>query len=428
MTTPLKYKWPSVPLADVAEFRNGVNYSKVNFGKGVKVIGVSDFQDNVKASFGDLEEINPAGVVRKEHYLKDGDILFVRSNGNRDLIGRNMFVENPPEEVTHSAFSIRLRFVCRDCLPRFYAYVLRSPLFRQSLSLHGGGTNISNLNQDILGRLQVPLPPRPVQHQIASILSAYDDLIENNARRIKILEEMAQMVYREWFVNFHFPGYEKLQLAKRGEGGQIPMGWRVGLLGELVSLRSGFAFKSTTFDSEGLFGLVTIRNVHDGAFSPECQSQIADLPPNLPKYCVLEAGDIVMSLTGNIGRVCFVFGSNLLLNQRVAKVISSRPGDLPFVYFLLRQTETQKRFEQISTGVAQQNLSPVKAMEERVVVPPKELRERFGEIVQPMTAEIVNLFTCGTILRQTRDLLLPKLVSGEINLENVEANALSQIP
>jgi type I restriction enzyme S subunit len=67
-------------------------------------------------------------------------------------------------------------------------------------------------------------------------------------------------------------------------------------------------------------------------------------------------------------------------------------------------------------------------MEEKVVVPPEELRERFGEIVQPMTAEIVNLFTCGTILRQTRDLLLPKLVSGEINLENVEANALSQIP
>jgi len=313
--------------------------------------------------------------------------------------------------------------------PLFLNYFLNGPYIQGLIQGKTNGATVAHLNMEDVRTMYLPAPPPlSIQRRTAKILGAYDDLIENNARRIKILEEMAQMVYREWFANFHFPGYEKLQLAKRGEGGQIPMGWRVGLLGELVSLRSGFAFKSTTFDSEGLFGLVTIRNVHDGAFSPECQSRIADLPPNLPKYCVLEAGDIVMSLTGNIGRVCFVFGSNLLLNQRVAKVISSRPCDLPFVYFLLRQTETQKRFEQISTGVAQQNLSPVKAMEEKVVVPPEELRERFGEIVQPMTAEIVNLFTCGTILRQTRDLLLPKLVSGEINLENVEANALSQIP
>src|SRR5439155_959923 len=95
-------------------------------------------------------------------------------------------------------------------------------------------TNISNLNQGILERLQVPVPPMPVQDRIASILSAYDDLIENNTRRIKILEEMAQMLYREWFVNFRFPGHESVRMVESGLG-SIPEGWAPTRLGDLCS-------------------------------------------------------------------------------------------------------------------------------------------------------------------------------------------------
>ena len=234
-----KNRWPLVPLSTLAEFRNGVNFSKANFGSGIKVIGVGDFQNNVRASFDNLEQINPEGVVRKEHLLKNGDILFVRSNGNRELIGRSMFVDGLREDVTHSAFSIRLRFISDTCLPRFYAYLFRSRLIRQALSLHGGGTNISNLNQDILGRLEVPLPPKPVQYKISSILAAYDDLIENNTRRIKILEGMAKMIYREWFVNFRFPGHERVEMVE-SEAGLIPEGWSVEPLeGNLSVLETG---------------------------------------------------------------------------------------------------------------------------------------------------------------------------------------------
>src|ERR1035437_7917750 len=123
-------KWRKTPLGTLAEFRNGVNFSKENFGTGIRVIGVSDFQDNVRASYDQLDEINPEGVVRKEHLLKNGDILFVRSNGNRELIGRSMFVDRLQEGITHSAFSIRLRFVSEECHPRFYAYLFRSHLIR----------------------------------------------------------------------------------------------------------------------------------------------------------------------------------------------------------------------------------------------------------------------------------------------------------
>jgi type I restriction enzyme S subunit len=224
--TPANNSWPTRQLGELAEFRNGVNYNKNSFGYGVKVVGVSDFQDYTKPRYSELDQINPEGIVTERNILRDGDIVFVRSNGNRELIGRSLFIEAPPEEVTHSAFTIRLRFSSSDVYPKFYAYCFRTPLVRKGLTAYGGGTNISNLNQDILRSLVVPVPPLSVQRRIAGILSAYDDLIENNQRRIKILEEMARSLYREWFVNFRFPGHEKVKMVPSPLG-LIPQGWEV---------------------------------------------------------------------------------------------------------------------------------------------------------------------------------------------------------
>ncbi|MCR3883441.1 MAG: restriction endonuclease subunit S, partial [Methanothrix sp.] len=159
--------------------------------------------------YDELAEINPDGVVKKSDYLEEGDILFVRSNGNRSLIGRSLFIRGINESISHSAFTIKARITSDKALPQFYAYLFRTQLIRETLSAYGGGTNINNLNQRILNDILVPLPPLPTQRKIAAILSAYDDLIENNTRRIKILEEMASALYREWFVNFRFPGHEK---------------------------------------------------------------------------------------------------------------------------------------------------------------------------------------------------------------------------
>jgi type I restriction enzyme S subunit len=219
-----RVKWPTKRLGELAEFRNGVNYNKSSFGTGVKVVGVSDFQNYTKPKYDELDQINPAGIVTKRNMLRDGDIVFVRSNGNRELIGRSLFIDQPPEEITHSAFTIRLRFTSHEVHPRFYAYCFRTPLIRSGLTAFGGGTNISNLNQDILSALEVPLPPLSVQRRIAGVLSAYDELIENSQRRIEILEAMARALYREWFLEFRFPGRERVPLVASSVG-DIPQGW-----------------------------------------------------------------------------------------------------------------------------------------------------------------------------------------------------------
>src|SRR2546423_1289053 len=127
MTQPdQKPIWNTVPLGTLAEFRNGVNFTKTSFGRGMKVINVKDFQDRFEPSYEELGEINPKGVVRENDLLKEGDIVFVRSNGNRQLIGRSLLIKDAPEPVTHSAFTIRARFQSRQAFPLFYAYALRS--------------------------------------------------------------------------------------------------------------------------------------------------------------------------------------------------------------------------------------------------------------------------------------------------------------
>jgi type I restriction enzyme S subunit len=119
-----------------------------------------------------------------------------------------------------------------------------------------------------------------------------DELIENNLRRIRILEGMARTIYREWFVNFPFSGHENVSKVNSPMG-PIPKGWMVGPLGKLVELKSGFACKSKDFSPDGEQRLVTIKNVQDGLFNPECDSRLNNISEELPPYCALKNSDIL---------------------------------------------------------------------------------------------------------------------------------------
>lgn len=420
-----RHRWPLVPLASVSEFRNGINFSKDNFGTGIKVIGVGDFQSNVTASFDNLEQINPDGIVRKEHLLRNGDILFVRSNGNRELIGRSMFVSSLREDVTHSAFSIRLRFTSDTCHPRFYAYLFRSQLIRQALSLHGGGTNISNLNQDILGRLEVPLPPKCVQSKIASFLSAYDDLIENNTRRIKILEDMAQMIYREWLVNLRYPGYEKVRTVC-SEAGPIPEGWVVKKIGDVVEVLGGGTPSTGSpeyWDGDIVWYSPSDLTASNSMFMLSSSKRITDLGLKKSSARLFPSNSVMMTSRATIG-VVSINTTPACTNQGF---ITCVPGDRvsPYeVYFWI--LENKPKIVSLATGATFKEINKRTFRELPILVPTSAVRLRFSECVSPMFELVKNLLQRNHNLRQSRDMLLPRLVSGDIDVEHVETEAIAQ--
>lgn len=382
-------RWKHVKLGEIAEFRNGVNYNKESFGSGVKVVGVKDFQDYSKPKYDTLEQINPEGVVTSKSILHDGDIIFVRSNGNRELIGRSLFIDHPTEEVTHSAFTIRVRFTSPEIYPKFYSYFFRTSAIRKGLTAYGGGTNISNLNQDILSGLEIPIPDLPTQRKIAGILSAYDDLIENNLRRIKILEEMAQSLYREWFVHFRFPGHESAKFVE-SELGQIPEGWEVKTIEEIVKrIPVGKKYDQKTASPTGsvpIFdqGKTGVIGYHDDQPGVEASE---DDP-------------------------AIVFANHTCYQRLVHYPFSAIQNVLPFlpspkiprnIYWLHYATNGR-----LVLNDYKGHWPEFAAL--LVVVPASDVCERFGAFVAPLSLEVLKLERAIQVLRQTRDLLLPKLL------------------
>jgi type I restriction enzyme S subunit len=356
--------------------------------------------------------------------LLPGDIIFEVSGGSKEQpVGRSLLLDTNrlgqfQSAVIPASFCKKIRPDSNKVNSRFLlAHLQLAWSDRRIVQWQVQSTGISNFNfEAFLDDFLLDLPPLPIQRRIAGILSAYDELIENNQRRIKILEQIARSLYREWFVHFRYPGHENVPLVPSPLG-EIPQGWEVCELGDFAQFKSGFAFKSGAFTADGEHRLVTIKNVQDGAFNPESDSRISDLPTNLPPYCVLKDGDILLSLTGNVGRVCLVYDGPYLLNQRVSKLSPVAPLDWALAYCIFRQPEMRTKLELLSNGVAQQNLSPVLAAKMEFVLPPHELRQRFQLAAEPMVKSIVQLFTRIQNLRRTRDLLLPRLLSGQIDVE-----------
>lgn len=420
MAVAVGRRWETLALGNLAEFRNGINYNKNNFGRGIKVINVKDFQDYSIASLENLDEVNLSGVIKEKDLLRAGDIIFVRSNGNRELIGRSLFIKNIQESVTHSAFTIKLRFTSNQVIPRFYAYLFRSSLMRQTFSAHGNGTNISNLNQGILSNLEVPLPPLPIQRKIAAILSAYDDLIENNTRRIEILEEMARSIYREWFVKFRFPGHEQVQMVD-SELGLIPEGWEVVKIGDVAEVGRGSSPRPIADQKYFEGGTIPWIKIADatksGKYLYETKQKVNEYGASFSR--LLPKGSLIIAASGTLGYTQLL-GVDGCIHDGWLYLINFNGIEKEYLYYLFR--EQQQFFYNAAYGAAIQNVNTMILREMKIILPPSQIQKYFKDIISNSDNLLDNLGRKNLNLRQTRDLLLPRLISGEIDVENLDIN------
>ena len=220
--------WINIPFEDLyAEpSRNGLNRPRRVRGNGYRMVNMGELFacDRIR----DLEmDLVPMNEAEKEKYsLKQGDLLFARQSLVAEDAGKCSIILETPQLTTFESHLIRVRLNERKAAPLFYYYYFVSPQGKSNVQSLVMQVAAAGIRGSELARLRIPLPPVLKQQKIASILSAYDDLIENNTRRIKILEEMAQMLYREWFVNFRFPNHENVKMIE-SELGLIPEGWEM---------------------------------------------------------------------------------------------------------------------------------------------------------------------------------------------------------
>lgn len=295
----------------------------------------------------------------------------------------------------------------------YLKYYLQSGKGQKSLSARESGTTVTGIKQAELRRVDIEYPAYDDQRRIASILSSLDRKIELNNKINADLEEMAQAIFKNWFVDF-----EPFKDGKfvDSELGMIPEGWRVGTIGDIVEFQNGFAFSSKDFSENGEYKIITIKSVQDGCLVTEGSSKVTEYPTKMPAYCKLQSGDILLSLTGNVGRCCLVTETNLLLNQRVAKIKAKECYDNSFSYALFRLKETKELLISISRGTAQANLSPVEASKLPMVIPSEDARKKFSMISGSIMDKITSIHIENRTLSTLRDTLLPRLMSGELEV------------
>jgi len=297
---------------------------------------------------------------------------------------------------------------------RFVYYFLYYK-FIELASLANGGAQ-QNLNAQIIKDFDIVLPSLKEQTHIANLLSSLEDKIEVNRRINDNLEQQAQALFKSWFVDFEpFKDGEFVE----SELGMIPKGWKVGTIGELCSLESGYAFQSCTYVDKGLYRLVTIKNVQDGYLNSDGAVCLNEVPSRMPTHCLLKIGDILLSLTGNVGRCCLVNEKGGLLNQRVAKINPKMDSFWGYVYTFFRNEDIKALLISIARGTAQANLSPVETLKHPTIVPTIETIEKFSKIVNILYEAFINNMIESRRLAELRDTLLPRLMSGELDVNNV---------
>ncbi len=402
--------WQKVKLGDVAEFSNGVNFGKEAYGRGIKLIGVSDFGDRFYPDYTSLNEVKEE-VVRENDYLKNDDIIFVRSNGNKELVGRCMLVRNSSDRVTFSGFCIRARLKdIKSQNPLYWTYHFKWNAFRKAMSGTAIGANIQNLSQGRMAVYEAKIPNIEIQNRIASILSAYDDLIVNNQKQIKLLEEAAQRLYKEWFVDLHFPGWEDTNIV---DG--VPEGWKMRKVSEFGEIITG---KTPSTEKKQYYGgnipFVKIPDMHNCVYPTTTEITLTTEGANTQRNKYIPPNAIIVSCIATVGLVNITI-ETCQTNQQINSIILNNEQDLYYVY------STMKRLKELlegigSNGATMTNVNKKKFGNLEVLYPGDELSRNYFDYCKPLFEKILALSESIKRASQSRDCLLPKLMSGEFTV------------
>ena len=357
----------------------------------------------------------------KKSTLKSGDILFVRVGANR---GDCCVVPQGTVEINCANIVF-----ARPLFPNgFFGFYFRSDLAQKFLLSATTGAAQGVINTESVARMPVPIPPLPTQEEIASILSAYDDLIENNTRRIKILEEMAQMIYREWFVDFRFPGHKEVAVVTSG-GLVGPAGWeRTVVERTCVSVEDGDWIETKDQGGDS-YRLLQVSNIGLNAFIETDNYRFVSKETFQRLRCreVLPGDILVARMPSPIGRAWLVTPQPWRMITAVdVAILTPKEATSLFLLHFLNSAETLAACSAQASGTTRARITRRQIASVPVLLPPEEVRVRFAGIVQPVNELMDNLRNLNRTLSRTRNLLLPKLISGEINVEQCEAVALAQ--
>ncbi len=433
MTRPTSQaKWLRVPLGTVADVVSGYAFPSTDFGEqGVPILKIK----NIRTGFVELSDVDHVDekylTLPDRFHVRPGDVLISLTGSHisqpNSVVGR---VAKHGKDLPHCLLNQRGgKVVVKDpttCDLSFLFHALsdRDTIRAIALKAHGAA-NQANVSPSQVESIEVPMPPLWAQRSIASFLSAYDDLIENNSGRMVLLEEMARRIFEEWFVRFHAPGYESVPLADSAIG-PLPADWYVEPLGKRITLESGSRPKGgikALEDGVPSIGAENIKGLGRYDYSKE-RLVSRDFFEAMHRGKI-KSGDVMLYKDGaHIGRkALFRDGypySECAINEHVFALRPTPPYSPAFLYFWLDRPENTDRIRRLNGNAAQPGINQAGVNGLPLLRPPEALILHFTELAEPLLALLFNLAKTNRNLNVQRDLVLPKLISGEIQVSSAE--------
>lgn len=341
-----------------------------------------------------------------QHKLLPGDIVY----GRRGDIGRQALITDRESGWLCGTGCLRITPGDAAVNSIWLHYYLREEQVIAFIAQQAVGATMPNLNTSILRSIPISYPDKPTQRRIASILSAYDELIENNTRRIAILEEIARKIYEEWFVRFRFPGHEQVKMVE-SDWGLIPEGWEVATLSDILQFIGGAQPPKSEHIYEYQPGYIRFVQNRDYG-SARHLTYIRESKKN--KIC--DRFDIMVDKYGEAGKTRY--GIAGAYNVALAKAAPNKPLHREWLRGFLSQDKFRQYLANASQAATRASLNSAH-FNVPVAVPDDQLLAAYEAMALPMLKLILTLSDKNANLRSTRDLLLPKLISGELDVSNL---------
>ncbi len=362
--------------------------------------------------------------------MVDGEIPVI---GSTSVIGfHNEFKVNPPGVITGRSGSLgKVQFIKKKYwphntslwtkdfkgnYPKYVYYLLHTIDFNN----FNAGAGVPTLNRNHLDRYELTIHELPEQKKIAGMLSNYDDLIENNSRRIQLLDSMAKLIYDEWFVKFKFPGHESSKMIDSGtDFGEIPTGWNVKNLGELGEFKNGINYLRDDAGDK-IFSIVNVRNISNSRYISTASLDSINIDYKKAKEYLLKSKDIIIARSACPGEVSILIDEkdNVIYSGFSIRYCLRAPENYLFAFLSLQKLK--KSLSNFSTGTALKSVNQETLKNMKILFPDDNSMKSFLKIITPIFNQLSKLLLKNQNLAATRDLLLPKLISGELDVSKLD--------
>lgn len=385
-------RWDFVQLGELYEVHNGLSKGRQFFGRGYPFLSFSIVFNNwfLPKMLPDL--VQSSDKERESYSILRGDVFITRTSETMDELGMSSVALMDYPNATYNGFTKRLRPIDKKrILPEYIGYYLRCNEFRSKFIAFSTMTTRASLRNEDLLSIKVPVPPLDIQRRIADILSTYDDLIENNRKQIKLLEEAAQRLYKEWFVDLRFPGHEHTRIV---DG--VPEGWKNGCLSQIAEFKRGKTITKAQI-KPGTIPVVA------GGLEPAYYHNVANT----------KAPVITISASGANAGFTRMYHTDVFASD-CSFIDKNTCACLPFVYCFLINHKSE--LDSLQKGSAQPHVYAKDINALQLCLPNSNLLNKFCDFSKRLFLKIGLLEHQSTDLTQARDHLLPKLMSGEMEM------------